>query len=129
MPGSPARIGSIGHNGRVAPTGKRAGARRAAAPRRGFDGTALLLCAGMTLCVIAWGFLVYAAIEFGVTARTGEAPAWAFMGLAAVGAMACLFFGLMLGSLLLEKLGSPKEPAERPEPSAPRPAGGKRAAR
>ena len=108
-------------------TGKRAGARRAAAPRRGLDGGALLLSTGVTLCVIAWGFLVYAAIEFGVTARAGESPAWAFMGLAAVGAMACLFFGLMLGSLLLEKLSTPRSPAD--DLPATRPAGGKRAAR
>jgi hypothetical protein len=87
----------------------------------------VLLCAGITASVIAWGFLVYAAIEFGVTARTGQASAWLFMGLAALGAMACLFFGLMLGSLLLETLGITR--GEAPDPDTPRPVGGKRAAR
>ncbi|MGN0064940.1 MAG: hypothetical protein ACI379_11925 [Nocardioides sp.] len=120
----------------MASRGKRAGSRRAPATRPSLGRGTLLICAGITACVIAWGFLVYAAIEFGVTARTGETPAWGFMTLAGVGAMACLFFGLMLGSLLLEKLGiirADDESAGTDEasgsPTPPRSPGGKRAAR
>jgi hypothetical protein len=83
---------------------------------------------GITLCVIAWGYLVYAAIDFGTAARGGSAgSAWAFMGLACLGAIACLFVGLLLVSRLMRTLGvtsSPDAPA-----AAPRPVGGKRAAR
>ena len=65
----------------------------------------LLLAVGVTLAVVAWGYLVYAAIDFGSAARGGEPRAWAFLGLAALGAVACLFVGLMLIARLLRKLG------------------------
>lgn len=112
----------------------------------------------MTLAVVAWGYLVYAAIDFGGTARTGDRRAWGFLALASAGAVACLFVGLMLVSRLLQRLGitrdpshpssaavpAPREelpahgPAPEPEPTVrmeipratrPRPTGGRRAAR
>ena len=88
--------------------------------------TALLLLAlGVTLSVVAWGYLVYAAIDFGANARAGESSSWWMLGLASIGAVACLFVGLLLVARLLRMLGVLKTEA----PKAPRPAGGKRAAR
>ena len=112
-------------------TGKRAGARRGARPPRKLNPAALLVCVGITLCVVAWGYLVYAAIDFGTAARAGSAGAsWAFMALASLGAIACLFVGLMLVARLMRVLGITTGPpdASSPDP-APRPVGGKRATR
>lgn len=111
-------------------TGKRAGARRGAKRRTGFSPRLALLALGITLLVVAWGYLVYAAIDFGATARGGESAAWAFLALASVGAVACLFAGLMLVARLLRELGitSPPPPKET-EPDQPATPGGRRAAR
>ena len=49
-------------------TGKRAGSRRAAPAPRNVNRGALLIGAAITLCVVAWGYLVYAAIDFGTAA-------------------------------------------------------------
>ena len=82
----------------------------------------------ITLCVIAWGYLVYAAIDFGTAARGGSGGAtWALMGLAGLGAVACLFVGLLLVARLMRALGV--TPSASDAPAEPRPAGGKRAAR
>ncbi len=116
--------------------GKRAGSRRG--PRRGrrFQPALLLLALGITGCVVAWGYLVYAAIDFGATARGGDPTAWWFLALASVGAVACLFVGFMLLARVLRRLGitsgPPRVGAEdevASEPDAPRPVGGRRAAR
>jgi hypothetical protein len=81
--------------------------------------------------VVAWGYLVYAAIDFGASARGGDSQAWLFLGLASLGAVACLFIGLMLIARVLRMLGMTRsdagDTAEPPPP--PRPVGGKRAAR
>ena len=37
----------------------------------------------MTITLVAWGVLVFAAIEFGKEARSGEPEAWTFLVLAA----------------------------------------------
>ena len=71
----------MGEGRRVA--GKRAGQR---APRK-FRPVILPLAVGITLCVVAWGYLVKAAIDFGTTARGGESRAWAYLGLASLGAI------------------------------------------
>src|SRR4051812_13446326 len=83
---------SIGENDDVTGTsgGKRAGSRRGARQRAGFQPALLLLALGVTACVVAWGYLVWAAIDFGSTARGGDSAAWWFLGLASVGAVACL---------------------------------------
>ncbi len=75
--------------------------------------------AGITLAVVAWGYLVYLAIDFGTAARGGQGSGWALLGLAAVGAMACLFAGLMLGARLLVELGitSAPPPSKSAEPT------------
>lgn len=92
-------------------------------PRRGGAGVLLLLALGITAAVVAWGYLVYVAIDFGTTARNGDGTAWWFLGLATVGAISCLFVAMMLGTRLVGRMraGAP--------PSAPRPPGGRRAAR
>lgn len=67
---------------------------------------------------MAWGYLVYAAIDFGTTAREGESRAWAFLALACVGAAACLFAGLILGAKVLRSLGI-LAPLAHPDPVEP----------
>ena len=107
--------------------GKRAGSRRGARPTRKFNRSALVLGAAITLLVVAWGYLVYAAIDFGTAARGGSSSAWSFMALACLGAMACLFAGLLLVARLMRALGITAPPPSEDAP--PRPVGGKRAAR
>jgi hypothetical protein len=115
----------IGHN--VSVSGKRAGPKR----KRRFDPALLFLAIGVTFCVVAWGYLVKAAIDFGVTARGGEQGAWLFLGLASLGAVACLFVGLILVARILRRLGITRSPSESREtaPEQPRLPGGRRAVR
>ena len=113
--------------------GKRTGSRRGPRRKRSDRPVLLLLALGVTLSVVAWGYLVYAAIDFGSTARSGDSMAWWFLALASVGAVACLFFGLMLVAQLLRRLGltrgGPPSSGDSDEPEPPRPVGGRRAAR
>jgi amino acid permease len=123
----------------VESSGKHAGKRRAEpapqAPASGAGGASagrpwaklLILALGVTLCVVAWGYLVYAAIDFGATARGGDNQAWWFLATASLGAVVCLFVGLLLVARLMRLVGLTK--AEDAEPPPPRPIGGKRAAR
>jgi hypothetical protein len=115
----------IGHNVSVA--GKRAGPKR----KRRFSPALLFLAIGVTLCMVAWGYLVKAAIDFGVTARGGEQGAWLFLGLASLGAVACLFVGLILVARILRRLGITRSPGESKESTTeqPRIPGGRRAMR
>ncbi len=110
-------------------SGKRAGSRRGSRPPRSLNKPALALGVAITVCVVAWGYLVYAAIDFGTAARGGSGTsAWALMGLACLGAIACLFVGLLLVAWLMRSLGITAPPP--PSPDQPeRPVGGKRAAR
>ncbi|GAA1795132.1 hypothetical protein GCM10009795_045840 [Nocardioides hankookensis] len=112
--------------------GKRAGSRRGPRKKTTSRPALLALALGITLSVVAWGYLVYAAVDFGSTARGGDSQAWIFLAIASIGAVACLFFGLMLVARLLRRLGITKPPTstEAPdEPDGPRPIGGRRAAR
>jgi len=93
-------------------------AERRPLPRRRL----LVLALGITLTLVAWGFLVWAAIDFGADARGGETLAWLFLALATLGATACLFVTLILGSKLATTLRG--EAATRPVVP-----GGRRAAR
>lgn len=122
----------IGHNGPVT-SGKRGAGRHAGparlqeeqAPRQPSSFAPLLLLAlGVTAAVVAWGYLVYLAIDFGTTGRNGDGTAWWFLALATIGAIACLFVGLMLGMRLVARIR-----AAAPPPPSPRPPGGRRAAR
>ncbi len=107
-------------------SGKRAGARQ----KRGFRPVLLVLAVAITLCVLAWGYLVYAAIDFGSTARHGDDDAaWGYLAIAAGGAVACLFLGFMLVARFSRAVGITRAPEPKTvrDPSLPR--GGKRAAR
>ncbi len=96
--------------------GKRAGAK----PKRRFRPALLLLALGMTVAVVAWGYLVYAAIEFGGEARDGRSEAWWWLGVAAVGAAACLFVGLMLIARFTRAVGITEPPAPKAKPPLPK---------
>jgi hypothetical protein len=118
-------------DGTGATSGKRAGTRRGPRRKARFQPALLLYALAITGCVVAWGYLVYAAIDFGSTARGGDSAAWWFLGLASVGAVACLFVGLMLVARTLRRLGITRAPEPREEPAAtpepPRPIGGRHA--
>ena len=121
----------IGHNGaRDNGEAGRTAALRARAPRgspsapRSSNGPLLLLALGITATVVAWGYLVYLAIDFGTAARDGDSTGWLLLGLATVGAIACLFVALMLGTRIVARVR-----ASTPPPGPPRPPGGRRAAR
>lgn len=109
-------------------TGRRAGSsgRR---PRVRLD--LLGLATGVTVAIVAWGYLVLAAIDFGATARhDGKASAWLFLAVAALGAVLCLFLAFMLAVRIARALGLVGEPAlPRPKRDPNAPKGGKRAAR
>lgn len=106
--------------------GKRAGDREKARVRPDL----LLLAVGITFTLIAWGYLVLAAIDFGATARhDGEASAWLFLVVAASGAMLCLFLTFMLAVRLSRAIGLSTGPEPRPRRDPTAPKGGKRAAR
>lgn len=81
----------------------------------------LLLALVVTVTLVAWGVLVYAAIDFGGEARSGEPTAWVFLTLTTIGAAACLFVTLLLGTRILTLIQGRQAP--------PRPQGGRRAAR
>jgi hypothetical protein len=84
----------------------------------------LLLALGITAAVVAWGYLVYLAIDFGTDARDGDSMGWWMLGLATVGAIACLFLGMILGARFFQRLRADATP-----PPPPRTPGGRRAAR
>ena len=113
----------------MASSGKRAGSRRGVKQRSAPNPAALGLAAGITLCVVAWGYLVYLAIDFGTSARGGESRAWWFLGLASLGAVLCLFLGLVLVARLLRALGITAPPGDDARPTPPRTPGGRRASR
>lgn len=98
--------------------GKRKGSRKASRrerpsrPRPRLSPPVVLLAAAVTVAVIAWGYLVFVAIDFGSDARDGDARAWGFLALAAIGAMACLFAGLMLVARLARAVGLTSAPAQ-----------------
>ena len=91
---------------------------------------AALLSAGVTGTVVAWGLLVFAAIDFGGKARDGEPGNWWFLGLATLGAMACMFLAILLASRLQAEMRG-QGPSTRPRrtTSGGGKHGGKRAAR
>ncbi len=113
--------------------------RRKAAPRsqatgpRIPKGPVLLLSAGATLSVVAWGYLVFIAIEFGSAARGGEDQAWLFLAVASLGAVACLFLALMLAARILRAMGItaplPDADEDQEAVTSARQPGGRRAAR
>lgn len=118
--------------GTGASAGTRAGSRRGPRRKARFQPALLLLALAITGCVAAWGYLVWAAIDFGASARGGDSQAWWFLALAATGAVAALFVALMLVALLLRRLGITAGPPARTstaeeETDGPRPIGGRHA--
>lgn len=91
----------------------------------------LLLAGGVTVALVAWGYLVFSAIDFGASARhDGRASAWLFMVIATLGAVLCLFLAAILVIRIARALGltgPPPPPRPKRDPAAPK--GGKRAAR
>lgn len=107
----------ISENGVVAP-GKRAGERRKQSFRTALPALpgllALLgLALAVTLSIVAWGYLVVAAIDFGGAAREGDGAAWGYLALASLGAVACLFLALILLSRISRALGLTRPPDDR----------------
>ena len=86
----------------------RAGARRAERPKRQFQPRLAGIAAAAVVSLVAWGFLVWAAIDFGRSARGGDGTAWVFLAIASIGAVACLFLSLMLATMLLRAVGHPR---------------------
>ena len=75
----------------------------------------LFLALGVTVTLVAWGVLVYAAIDFGSEARSGEPTAWVFLAVTSIGAAACLFVTLLLGTRILALArGREQAPARTP---------------
>lgn len=101
--------------------GKRAGARKGARAGVSLSPAILALAAGITLAVVAWGFLVFTAIRFGVSARDGDGGAWGWLAVATLGAMACLFVGMLLVTRLSRAVGitTPPKPTTPPTPTGP----------
>ena len=97
-------------------SGKRAAARQRQAR---FRPALALLALGVTISVVAWGYLVWAAIELGSEARGGNGDAWRWVVVASIGAVACLFAGLMLIARLLRTLGITDPPPKRVKPVKP----------
>lgn len=108
----------MGHNAHVS-TGKRAGARRGPRPAPRPRAVPLAYCAAITASAVAWGYLVWLAVDFGRAARSQGIASWLLLALAALGAMACLFGGLMLGVRLLQELGIVRRPTAATGPTAP----------
>lgn len=106
--------------------GKRAGARQ----KRTFRPILLGLALGVTASVVAWGYLVFAAIDFGSAARDGDGTAWWLLALASLGAVACLFLGLILLSRIARALGLTRGPLDStaPQQDPIHPTGGHRSA-
>ena len=107
-------------------SGKRAGAKQ----KTGFQPVLLFLALGVTASVVAWGYLVWSAIDFGSAARhDGKSEAWWYLVISGVGAVACLFLGLMLVVRFSRTIGWTHAPDPKPKKVAGTPKGGKRAAR
>ena len=94
QPGTPEPVGA-----------PRGGARRAAKPKRSLQPKLLALGLGAVAALGAWGLLVWVAIDSGRSARGGDSGGWVYLGVASVGAVACLFLCLWLCTLLLRRVG------------------------
>ncbi len=83
----------------------RGGARRAARPKRSLQPKLVGLGLGALAALVAWGLLVWLAIDSGRAARGGESGRWAYLAAASVGAVVCLFLCLWLCTVLLRRVG------------------------
>jgi hypothetical protein len=112
--------GHAGAHGGTPPGAPRGGARRAAKAKRSFDPRLLLLALGSVAALVAWGFLVWAAIDFGRSARGGDSGQWAYLAAASVGAVACLFLCLLFVTLALRRVGILEDTKKQREPRPPK---------
>lgn len=106
--------------------GKRAGTRRGSKPKARFQPMALVFTFGITLSVIAWGYLVYFAIRQGQEIRAGDESAWKLVLGSGLGAVLCLFVGFLLVARLLRKLAGTPAVKDDAETKTTAPAGGHR---
>ena len=106
--------------------GKRAGTRRGTKPKARFQPMALFFTFGITLSVIAWGYLVYLAIMQGQEIRAGDESAWKLLLGSGLGAVLCLFVGFMLVARLLRMLARTPTGKDAVEPTSTAPGGGRR---
>ncbi len=83
----------------------RGGARRAAKPKRSLQPKLVALGLASVAALLAWAFLVWAAVDFGRDARDGESGRWVYLVVTSVGAVACLFLCLWLCTVLLRRVG------------------------
>jgi hypothetical protein len=83
----------------------RRGARRAAKPKRSLQPKLVALGLGSIAALVAWGLLVWVAVDSGRSARGGESGKWAHLAAASVGAVVCLFLCLWLCTVLLRRVG------------------------
>lgn len=74
------------------------------------------MAAGVTVTVVAWGVLVFSAIDFGRTAREGTGRDWVFLLLATLGAVACMFLAIVLASRMQLMMRSAQRSSTRPLP-------------
>lgn len=118
-------------------SGSRRGPKKRSLPPPGVFGLAL----AMTAAVIAWGYLVFLAIDFGTSVRSGQTQAWWFLAMTSVGAVLCLFLGLVLVARILRAVGltsapptdqadteerAPAASPDRKDDHGPRPSGRRR---
>ncbi|MGI9156537.1 MAG: hypothetical protein ACR2FG_07865 [Marmoricola sp.] len=94
-------------------------------------GRVLALAVGVTATVVAWGLLVFAAIDFGRSARQGQGSDWLLLVLATLGAVACMFLAIVLAARMQSLMRSdPTRPHPQEQMSAgSHPEGGRRASR
>ena len=83
----------------------RRGARRAAKPKRSLQPKLVALALGAVAALVAWGLLVWVAVDSGRSARDGESGKWGYLAAASVGAVVCLFLCLWLCTVLLRRVG------------------------
>lgn len=78
----------------------------------------LSMAAAVTVTVVAWGVLVFSAIDFGRTARDGDASDWLFLVLATIGAVGCMFLAIVMASKLQVLMRAQQRSSTRPLPQA-----------
>jgi hypothetical protein len=83
----------------------RGGARRAAKTKRTLQPKVVALGVGSLAALVAWGLLVWLAVDSGRSARGGDSGKWIYLVVASVGAVVCLFLCLWLGTVLLRRVG------------------------
>ena len=105
--GPGARSRPIGHNGHVTEQER---------PTELSNLRVLSVATGMTVTVILWGVLVFAAIDFGRDARDGAAVNWLYLLVAALGAVGCMFLAIMLGARLQTMMRAAQRSSTRPLP-------------